>query len=192
MPLAAIQEAVLELLRGRRDAVIFGAQAVNAYVDEPRMTQAIDILSLRAADLARELRTHLARRFHIAVRVRESGEGGAYRLYQVQKPRTRHLVDIRQVGALPPTRKLKGLLVVAPPDLIATKVIAFHRRRRQPKSGSDWRDLAVLLLAFPELRADPGPVRERLQALAADGAILRTWEELLAQEIQPEDEEGEF
>jgi hypothetical protein len=36
VPLATIQDAVLEFLRGRDDAVVFGAQAVNAYVDEPR------------------------------------------------------------------------------------------------------------------------------------------------------------
>jgi hypothetical protein len=48
LPLATIQDAVLEFLRGRTDAVLFGAQAVNAYVDEPRMTQDADILSSRA------------------------------------------------------------------------------------------------------------------------------------------------
>ena len=39
LPLASIQEAVLEFLRGRNDAVVFGAQAVNAYVPEPRMSK---------------------------------------------------------------------------------------------------------------------------------------------------------
>ena len=34
LPLATIHDAVLEFLRGRDDAVLFGAQAVNAYVDE--------------------------------------------------------------------------------------------------------------------------------------------------------------
>ena len=32
LPLSTIHEAVLEFLRGRDDAVLFGAQAVNAYV----------------------------------------------------------------------------------------------------------------------------------------------------------------
>ena len=36
LPLATIQQAVLEFLHGRDDAVVFGAQAVNAYVPEPR------------------------------------------------------------------------------------------------------------------------------------------------------------
>jgi len=60
LPLAQIQEAVLEFLRGREDAVIFGAQAVNAYVGESRMTQDIDLLSTRAKELAEELREHLS------------------------------------------------------------------------------------------------------------------------------------
>ena len=45
LPLATIHAAVLEFLRGRDDAVLFGAQAVNAYVKEPRMTQDVDIAS---------------------------------------------------------------------------------------------------------------------------------------------------
>jgi hypothetical protein len=68
-PLASIHEAVLEFLRGRDDVVVFGATAVNAYVDEPRMTQDIDLMSTRAQELAEELREHLAERFHIAMRV---------------------------------------------------------------------------------------------------------------------------
>ena len=52
LPLATIHEAVLEFLRGRDDVVVFGATAVNAYVEEPRMTQDIDLMSTRAEDLA--------------------------------------------------------------------------------------------------------------------------------------------
>src|SRR5262245_35415693 len=86
LPLATIHDAVLEFLRGRDDAVLFGAQAVNAYVDEARMTQDVDILSQRAAELAAELQKYLKDRFHIAVRVREVKEGIGYRIYQVKKP----------------------------------------------------------------------------------------------------------
>ncbi len=56
VPLAIVHDAVLEFLREMDDAVLFGAQAVNAYVDEPRMTQDVDIVSTRAAELAEELR----------------------------------------------------------------------------------------------------------------------------------------
>jgi hypothetical protein len=36
LPLATIHDAVLDFLRGREDAAMFGAQAVNAYIDEAR------------------------------------------------------------------------------------------------------------------------------------------------------------
>jgi hypothetical protein len=192
LPLAAIQNAVLEFLRGRDDAAVFGAQAVNAYVSEPRMTQDIDLISPRAAEFAQELRDYLSQRFHIAVRVREIGEGRGFRLDQVQKPGNRHLVDVRPVSTLPAAQRIAEVLVIAPADLIAYKVVAYHQRRGHPKSGTDWRDLAMLLLTFPDLKRDPGPVTERLQAMSAAPDVLAVWKELVAQEIKPADEDDEF
>jgi len=192
LPLAALQEAVLEFLRGREDAVVFGAQAVNAYVPEPRMSQDIDLLSPRAAELAEELRTHLSDRFHIAMRVREVADGRGYRLYQIQKSGNRHLVDIRLVSALPPSQRIAQVLVASPEELIALKVIAYHLRRGQPKSGTDWRDIAMLLLAFPNLKIEEGSVAERLRAENAGEEAIKLWKELANQEIQTTDEEDEF
>ncbi|MBI3177548.1 MAG: nucleotidyl transferase AbiEii/AbiGii toxin family protein [Chloroflexi bacterium] len=192
LPLAAIQNAVLEFLRGRDDAAVFGAQAVNAYVPEPRMTQDIDLISPRAAEFAEELREHLSRRFHVATRIREIGEGRGYRLYQIQKPGNRHLVDVRPVETLPATQRIAEVLVIAPADLIASKVIAYHQRRGHPKSGTDWRDLAMLLLTFPDLKRDPGPVTDRLKAADVTPAVLAVWKELVAQEIQSAEEDDEF
>jgi len=85
LPLVTIHQVVLEFLRDRDDVVMFGAQAVNAYVPEPRMTQDIDLLSTRAAEFVHELREHLSQRFQIAVLVRQVGEGRGYRLFQVRK-----------------------------------------------------------------------------------------------------------
>src|SRR5437588_527970 len=102
VPLAGVHQAVLEFLRGRKDAVLFGAHAVNAYVSEPRMTQDVDILALHARELAEELRAYLNQRFHIAVRVRAIKGGIGYRIFQVQKPKNRHFVDVRRVAELPP------------------------------------------------------------------------------------------
>jgi hypothetical protein len=192
LPLATVQKAVLEFLRDRNDTVVFGAQAVNAYVKEPRMTQDIDLLSLRAEELAKELQYHLKQKFHIAVRVREIGEGKGHRLYQVQKSGNRHLVDIRPVAALPPNKRIAKILVVTPAELIASKVIAYHQRRGKPKSGTDWRDLAMLLLTFPELKRETGPVVERLQAAGVEQAVLEVWKELVTQEMKPADDEDEF
>jgi hypothetical protein len=192
LPLSAIQDAVLGFLRARTDAVIFGAQAVNAYVDEPRMSQDIDLLSSRAPELAEELRQFLAEKFHIAVRVREVAGGRGLRLYQVRKPENRYLIDIRPVSHLPSVEHISGIPVIAPAELIAYKVLAYHDRRGQPKSGTDWRDLAMLLLRFPELKQASGPVTEHLKALSSDPAVLAVWYELAAQEIQPSNEDPEF
>jgi hypothetical protein len=149
LPLVTIQQAVLEFLRGRDDVVVFGAQAVNAYVDAPRMTQDLDLLSPQAEALAQELRTYLRQRFHIAVRVRQVSQGRGYRVFQVRKPRNRYLVDIRVVESLPAAQRLAAVLVIVPVELIASKVQAYYQRRGRPKSGTDWRDLALLLLTFP-------------------------------------------
>jgi len=191
LPLATIQQAVLEFLQGRDDAVVFGAQAVNAYVDEARMTQDVDLVSCRAGDLAQELKCYLSQRFHMAVRVRELGQEKGFRLFQIRKAGNRHLVDVRPVKSLPSAQRIEGVLVIAPADLVAHKVIAYHQRRGQPKSGTDWRDLAMLLLKFPELKRDSGAVMDCLRAAGADPAVLAAWRELVAQEIRPEeDEEG--
>ena len=192
LPLATIQQAVLEFLRGRDDAVVFGAQAVNAYVPEPRMSQDIDLLSTRAAELGEELRVHLGDKFHIAVRLRQVADGRGYRLYQIQKPGNRHLVDIRLVPSLPPSQRIAQVLVASPEELIALKVIAYHQRRGQPKSGTDWRDVAMLLLAFPELKRDDGLVMQRLKAENAREDVINLWRDLVKQKINSADEDDEF
>jgi hypothetical protein len=192
LPLATIQNVVLEFLRHRDDVVVFGAQAVNAWVSEPRMTQDIDLMSTRASELAEELREHLSRQFHIAVRVREVGEGRGYRLYQVQKTGNRHLIDVRPVEALPAAQRIADVLVMAPAELIASKVISYYQRRGKPKSGTDWRDLAMLLLTFPELKLDPEPVAERLRSAGVETAVLDAWQGLVNQDIESADEDDEF
>lgn len=101
LPLATLHTAVLEFLQGTGRRHSFGAQAVNAYVDEPRMTQDVDLLSSRAAELAEELRTYLHQRFHIALRVRRVAGGRGYPLLQVRKSGNPRLVDIHQVDSLP-------------------------------------------------------------------------------------------
>lgn len=133
LPLAKVHDAVLDFLRNRDDAVLFGAQAVNAYVDDPRMTQDVDILSTRAAELAEELRSHLASLFHIAVRVQAVAQGKGFRVYQLREPKNRHLADIRQVEELPPTQLVAEVRVPLPEELIAQKIISLSSRLGQPR-----------------------------------------------------------
>lgn len=192
VPLATIHEAVLDFLRGRNDAVVFGAQAVNAYVGEARMSQDIDLISTRAVELAEELRAHLSDHFHIAVRVRVVGAGKGFRLFQIHQPRNRHLVDLRPAKSLPRAERIEDVLVMSPPELIAHKVISYHSRRGQPKAGTDWRDLAMLLLTFPELKEEHGAVSEALKSSGANEEAMVAWRELVSQVILASDEDQEF
>jgi len=187
LPLSTLHRAILKLLQNRDDVVLFGAQAVNAYVKEPRMTQNIDIISNRAALLAEELRQALHQQFHIALRVGEVAQAQGYRLSQVQKLGNRHLVDIRQMDILPSAQRLAQILVLSPAELIAYKVIAYHQRRGQPKAGTDWRDIAMLLLTFPELKEFDGSVKNYLSSTSP--TILATWQEVVQQMIQPIDDD---
>lgn len=192
LPLATIHEAVLEFLRGRDDVVVFGATAVNAYVDEPRMTQAIDLMSTRAQEFAEELREHLAKHFHIALRVGTVRGGKGYRLFQRQKTGNRHLVDVRPVASLPDSQTIEDIRVLTPPELIAHKVISYNARRGKPKAGTDWRDLAMLLLAFPDLKSNSGKVIEILRTLEASDEVKNEWRDLVAQVIGLPDDDSEF
>ena len=82
--------------------------------------------------------------------------------------------------------------MLTPVELVASKVLSYHNRKGRPKGFTDLRDLAVLLLAFPELKTASGLVGNRLEELARDDALASTWNEIVAQEIQLDDEDEEF
>jgi hypothetical protein len=81
------------------------------------------------------------------------------------------------------------LSIIAPPDLIASKVISYYQRRGKPKSGTDWRDLAMLFLTFPELKQESSTVLNCLLSLESNEKILELWRELVQMEIESEDNE---
>ena len=189
LPLSKIQEAILGFLQGREDVVLFGAQAVNAYVSEPRMTQDIDLLSTRAGELAEELRDFLKEKFHIAVRIREVADGKGFRIYQIRSEGNRHLVDLRTISEFPATEKIENILVLSPVELLTSKIISYHSRKGKPKAGSDYRDLGMLLLQFPELKEK---VSEILKARNVGEAILETWAEIASQDFEFEDEDEDL
>jgi hypothetical protein len=192
LPLATIHDAVLEFLRGRDDAVLFGAQAVNAYVEEARMTEDVDIVSTRAPEFAEELCEFLHKRFHIVLQLREVKEGVGYRIYQVRKPQNRHLVDVRPLDILPPAKRVKKILVVTPAELIANKVMSMVARQHKAKGIIDQADLYRLRLAFPELKKKNSEVTERLRAVGAEEKVMAAWKLLVDRKILPEDEDDKF
>jgi hypothetical protein len=187
LPLSQIHGAVFEFLQERSDVVLFGAQAVNAYVSEPRMTQDIDLLSTDAKKLAGELKSFLSEKFHI-IRIREIGDKGL-RIYQVRKEGNRHLIDVRPVTEFPETEIVENIRVLSPLELIASKIISFQSRYGKPKSWTDRRDLAVLLLRFPELK---GKVSAHLKEKNVGEAVLETWAEIEKQDFQIGDEDEDL
>jgi hypothetical protein len=191
LPLATIHDAVLDFLKGRADAVLFGAHAVNAFVEESRMTQDVDILSPRAAEFAEELRVHLAQQFQIALHIRTGADGKGHRLYQVSKPRNRHLVNVRDAEALLIHQIVEQIRVVSPAELISQKVQSMVNRSQSARGPTDLTDIRRLLLTVPELKTFEGPVADRLQVTGASSADMEAWREIVAQEIdQPDDDDG--
>lgn len=188
LPLSKIQEAVLEFLQGRDDAVLFGAQAVNAYVDEPRATQDVGIISTRAKELAEELREDLGVRFHIAVRTREIKDKG-FRIYQVRNEGNRHLVDVRIETRLPESATIEDISILTPVELIISKVLSYESRRGKPKAGTDWRDLGMLLVRFPELKMAEGEVTKLLRERDASEFAVNFWHEIVEQDLTVDEDD---
>ena len=188
LPLATIHEALLNFLRGRKDVVLSGAIAVNAYVSEPRMTQDIDLLSTDAKNLAEILKSFLSDKFRITVRIGEIGDKGL-KIYQGRKEGNRHLIDVRFVSDFPATEIVEEIQVLSPLELIVNKVISFQSRYGKPKSWTDRRDVAVLLLRFPELK---GKVAENLRAKNVGEAVLETWAETSEETFLLENEDEDL
>lgn len=189
LPLSQIHGAVLEFLQGRKDVALLGAHALNAYVSEPRMTQDVDLLSTNPKEFAEELTEHLSETFKIAVCVREVAQGKGYRFYQKCKEGNRHLVDVRFVAQFPNTEQIENINVLAPTELIVSKMISFQSRYGNPKSFTDRRDLAVLLLRFPELKEK---VTETLQSKNVGDAVLKMWSEIEAQDLRDQDSDDDL
>lgn len=166
------------------------AQAVNAYVREPRMTADVDIMSPTPAQTAEDLAKYLGARLYIAMRVREVHAGLGYRVYQPRKEGSRHPADVRLTLAELDATTIGGLRFTSPALTVAMKVIALDRRRLAPRGGTDLADIRRLLLQFPELRAEAGAVSQALTRLEAGVNEVLLWRELLAQPAAPDDDEG--
>ena len=193
LPLATVHDAVLGFLRDRDDVVLDGSQAVNAYVDEARMTTDIDVLTSRPQVVAEQISQHLGATFAIDGQLRRMAGGvPGLRVFQQREPRNRHLVDVRFADPLPRSNRVQGVLVPRPAEVFARKLITRGSRRGKPKSWTDSRDLAVLSLRFPELKTDHGEVVEPLRALGASEMVLQDWAEFVREDIRAEEDDDEF
>ena len=153
------------------------------------MTQDVDLLSIRAREFAEELREHLSETFHAAIRVREIADGKGFRIYQPRKEGNRRLVDVRQIENFPETETVEDIKVLSPLELIVSKIVSFQSRYGKPKSWTDRRDLAVLILRFPELKEK---VAANLQSKNVGEAVLETWAEIESQGFEFENEDDDL
>ena len=58
--------------------------------------------------------------------------------------------------------------------------------------SSTWRDLAMLLLTFPELKSEEGAVSQALKAIGANDDVIQTWGEFVAADLRGSAEDSEF
>jgi hypothetical protein len=190
LPLHRVHEAIFDFCRGRTDLTIFGAQAVNLYVAEPRMTQDVDIFSATPRQTAEALANALNEAFHVAVRVREIAGGKAYRVYQLRNDGNRHLADVRLTEfSLDDSTEQEGIRYASLPLMVAMKAAALAKRRMAPKGATDLADVRRLLLAHPELRSADGPVAEAIERIGAGDEVARVWEELRNQPAVPDEDD---
>ncbi len=90
------------------------------------------------------------------------------------------------ISEFPATETIEKILVLSPVELLASKAISYHLRKGKPKAGTDYRDLGMLLLRFPELKKK---VLETLRTKNVGEAVLETWAEISSQDFQVEDDE---
>jgi hypothetical protein len=131
-------------------------------------------------------------KFEIAVCVCEVANGKGFRIYQKRREGNRHLVDIRLVAEFPTTEIIENISILSPPELIASKIVSYQSHKGQPKAGTDWRDLAFLLLKFSELKTGKGEVFDILQKRQVSENVLNYWREIVEQDLQIEDEDEDL
>lgn len=172
VPLASVFRVVFDCLRSRPGTVVYGSQALNAYVAPPRMTEDVDVFALDAPALAEEIRRALHEAFRLAIRVRRVR--GGLRVYQTSKTDRRYLMDVRPARDLPPSRVVGDVAFVTPGVLVAMKTISATERADLPARHQDVVDVERLLARYPELRTSD-EVDEMLGAFGAAAAALSLW-----------------
>lgn len=183
-PLADVFRVVFDHLQIRHDGVLFGAHAVNAYVEPPRMTGDIDIMSTDAQGVAEDLRDLLAEKFRIAVRVRSVAQGRGFRVYQLRPEKNRHLIDVRQVDELPESNRIEDMCVIVPSELIMMKLASYAARKHTEKGLTDKVDVVRLLRAFPSLRDS---VARRLRDVPPQ--VRAAWDEISGERYDLSDDD---
>ncbi len=191
-PIGMVQGAVFDFLREQTDYAIFGAQADNAHASETRATEDVNIVAIKGLAFAEAIARYLNKRFYIATRVRSVRDGIGFRVYQIQKPKNRHLVDVRPSPQLPPHQLVDGVQVVTPAESVANKLESFASRSGKRKGYTDGRDILAMLETFPNLKTFHGPVHDRLVANGVAPPVFDLWRQWVDRVLEPEDEADDF
>ncbi len=93
---------------------------------------------------------------------------------------------------LPACNRLRKVLILTPAELIGRKLVSMISRPETPKGLTDAADLRRLLLTFPELQTEEGPVAETLRGMQTPDEAFLAWRDLVGEEILPEDDEAGF
>ena len=177
--ISLIQEAVLEFMQDRDDAIVFGAPAVNAYVDEPRMSQDVDIMALNAETLAEDIRSLLNDRFKMVVRVRSIANGRGLRIWYLPDSQTPKSPSCqysqRGYCSVRSTRRTDFGAAASGIDCAKTKIISMTSRSKMAKGMTDAADLRRLLITFSDLKVEHGAVSEVLNGKIVSSEVLETW-----------------
>ena len=187
---AALHLAAVRALKGRTDAALFGTHAVNAYASEVRATSDVDVLTTRPAEVAAAVVDAVRKRCGVTLSIAEGRNGLV--LNRPDRPRGCHVADVRPVDRLPPVRRIERVLVVAPAELLAGKLAVAAARAGRPRSHTDHRDIYSLLLTFPDLKTETGPVRDRLLANGAPPEALAAWSDWVTREIESDGEDDDL
>jgi len=149
VPLASIFREALELLATRQDAVLFGAQAVNAYADP---VVSIDLDLVMAVDQRGRAEGLLRQAFtveHFPPSLNGSLPGSRLRVQVQTDPRYAPFVERAELRDVMDLR----LPVARIEDVLQGKIWAvMDPERRASKRQKDLADIARLLEARPALR----------------------------------------
>jgi hypothetical protein len=139
-----IQREILDFLDGRKDIVLWGAQAVNAYIDDPneqRYTHGVDIQAMDAGAVADAIKMRLETAFSLTIKL----VVGKRFVSLWDKQGKRKLMDINRTEVLPPFIVIDGVQVITKEELIKGKQqSAASPHRNKLKKQQDLIDLARL------------------------------------------------
>lgn len=200
IPLAAVQAAIFDFCRGRRDLCVFGAQAISQHTRVPRMTDDVELMAEDPEGAARELARWLAERFphQLAARVRAVKRGDrvlGYRVYQTRSEEmggNRHLAGARILDVPRDAIEVAGgVQYTGAPLTLAMKLHAATVRSNPLKRDQDRVDARRLILALPDLQA--AELQPLWNALGCPPAVRDAFEELRKESLAaPPTDEDDF